>query len=432
MAIKLSEQQCQNLDLAMRREWLLTNGLGGFAMGTPSGINTRRYHGLLVAAVRPPTYRMVLLASMDAFIQTDGNPVGLSANQYPGAIYPDGYLYLRGFSVEPNVAVWRYKTAEAEIERKLIMHAGHNAITISYRNLGSRSVLLTLRPLVCHKFYHSNFGASGDYPQRLDYSKASTLVSHDGMDLTIGHPGARRSPVQGWYYRFEHVREAERGLDSRDDLYCPCELAYELAPGEQAIVTASDERETKPAESESSVAPRGSLADQLREAAGQFLVQTPARTSIISGYPWFTDWGRDTMVAIPGICLHTGRFAEARAIIDAFIGAMSEGLIPNRFVEEGEAPDNNTVDATLWMANALHRTLEAEWDEPFARRCLDALREVLAWHLKGTMHGIRVDPEDGLLTQGEPGLQLTWMDAKVGEWVVTPRHGKPVEVNGLW
>jgi predicted glycogen debranching enzyme len=152
----------------------------------------------------------------------------------------------------------------------------------------------------------------------------------------------------------------------------------------------------------------------------------------MAGYPWFTDWGRDTMISIPGLCLHTGRVSEARKIILDYAAQMKQGLIPNRFVEDGEEPEYNTVDGTLWFANAIYQTLRAEWDEPFARKALKALEQMFQWHVKGTLYGIGVDPQDGLLRQGVPGVQLTWMDAKVGDWVVTPRHGKPVEINGLW
>jgi predicted glycogen debranching enzyme len=432
MRYSLEGSDCRQLDVATRREWILTNGRGGFAMGTVSGINTRRYHGHLVAALRPPTSRMVLLSSVDAFIQAGGNPVGISSNQYPGAVFPDGYQYLRSFQVGRTVR-WRYSAAGMQVEKVLAMHQEQDACTLAYSNTGDTPYLLTLRPLVCHKLYHGNFLEDPRYPQHLSFPKNRTVVEHEGAKLVLVHPEAQRVPVQGWYYRFENARENERGLDPRDDLFCPCELRYELLPGETAVVVASTEGIDLAADWQSpEEAPDEDLAGALRSAARHFLVRGPDRTSIIAGYPWFTDWGRDTMISLPGLCLHTGRVADARRILLDYRSQVTQGLIPNRFVEQGKTPDYNTVDATLWFANAIYKTLEAEWEPDFAAKSMTALQEVYQWHVKGTLYGIKVDPKDGLLTQGEPGVQLTWMDAKVGEWVVTPRHGKPIEVNGLW
>jgi predicted glycogen debranching enzyme len=432
MAYVLDDQACKNPEVSTRREWLLTNGLGGFAMGTASGINTRRYHGHLVAATQPPATRMVLLAGVDAFVQTDANPTGISANQYPGTIFPEGYLYLNAFSAG-EAAVWQYRGPGMAVDKVLRIHPGQNAVTLEYINLTDAPLLLTLRPLVCHKFYHANFYEQPGYPQNLAFPKNGTVVEQDGVSLFLDHPGAQRSPVQGWYYRFEHARETERGLDPSDDLFCPCELRYELLGGERAVIVAATQTGVKPlppAAKEDSADYR--IQPQLEAAARKFIVQTKERTTLIAGYPWFTDWGRDTMISLPGALLKTGNVAQARSIITDFAGQMFQGLIPNRFVEQGDHPDYNTVDATLWFANAIYRTLEAEWNAKFATAMMRVLEDVFEWHIKGTLFGIKVDPADGLLSQGQDGVQLTWMDAKVGDWVVTPRHGKPVEINGLW
>jgi predicted glycogen debranching enzyme len=432
MRYRLDEADCRLLEVSAKREWLLTNGRGGYAMGTASGINTRRYHGHLVAAVRPPTTRMVLLSAIDAFVQGDGSPLGLSSNQYPGAIFPEGHQHLRGFSVD-RYARWSYAAAGMKMEKLLALHEGEDAATLAYVNSGEAPVQLTLRPLVCHKFYHGNFLEDPRYPQELSFPRNRTVISHQTARLILVHTGAQRMPVQGWYYRFEHSREVDRGLDPRDDLFCPCELRYELLPGESAVIVASTEGIEEPFDFGTVEDEQGqTLEHALRDAARHFLVQGSGRTTIIAGYPWFTDWGRDTMISLPGLCLHTGRIGDARQILLDYASQVRQGLIPNRFVEQGETPDYNTVDATLWFANAIYLTLEAEWDDAFASRCMDVLAEIFRWHMGGTMYGIQVDPRDGLLTQGEPGVQLTWMDAKVGEWVVTPRHGKPVEINGLW
>ena len=432
MRYVLDEQQCRNLEVSTRREWLLTNGLGGYAMGTAGGVNTRRYHGHLIAATTPPTGRIVLLSGIDAFVQAGANPMGISANQYPGAIYPEGFHYLRGFQVD-QIAVWRYRASGVEIVKRLAVHPGENATTIEYENTGTGPFRLVLRPLMCHKDHHGDFFENPRYPERLIFHSDETVLVASDVPLHLAHPGANRSPVQGWYYRFEHEREKDRGLNHRSDLFCPCELTYELAPGEKAVLVASVRSGVPPIEVKEETGPREfRLTPMLREAAERFFISTGERSSLIAGYPWFTDWGRDTMISIPGLCLQTGRFEYARRILTDYASQLWRGLIPNRFVEVGERPDYNTVDATLWFANAVYKTLEAAWNEEFARQMLPVLEEIHDWHLRGTAFGIGVDPDDGLLRQGEPGVQLTWMDAKVGDWVVTPRHGKPVEINGLW
>lgn len=432
MNYRLDAQQCGNLEVSARREWLLTNGIGGYAMGTPSGISTRRYHGLLVAAVKPPADRMVLLASMDMFVQGDGNPIGLSSNQYPGAVFPEGYHHIRSFSVG-KVATWEYEADKMRLRKRLQVHCRSNACTLVYENIGSTPFLLTLRPLVSHKHHHQNFVERPNYPEDLQFQRGRTHISDQGITLTVCHPGAQRVPVQGWYYRFEHPRELERGLDPRDDLYCPFELRYELLPGERAVLAAGDTAAIEPIEIvDETPGSTVRLQPMLEAAAEKYVVETEHRTSIIAGYPWFTDWGRDTMISLPGILLCTGRYSAARQVLHDYADQVRDGLIPNRFVESGDEPDYNTVDATLWFVNAVYKTLAAEWDEGFAVEMATVLREIFDRHVAGTKFGIGVDPEDGLLRQGEPGVQLTWMDAKIGEWVVTPRHGKPVEINGLW
>lgn len=433
MVYTLDSAQCRNYGVSSQKEWLLANGIGGFAMGTASGANTRRYHGLLVAAVQPPEYRMVLLANLEIEVQSDANPIGLSANQYSGAVHPEGFQFLEQFSVS-ETAYWRFKAAGMVLEKRVAIHPGENAVTIGLKNAGLRPYRLIARPLVSHKFYHDNFRVFEHYPQIMAFPKGRTVMEHGGIPLELAHPGADRNPVAGWYYRFEHLREIDRGLDPRDDLFCPCELVYELAPGQEVKIAAASFHDPKPLEEwpVDCTTSLTSMSESLAHAASKFFVETPQRTSILAGYPWFTDWGRDTMISIPGLCLHTGRVKTARKIITDYISQMKKGLIPNRFVEYGQEPEYNTVDATLWLANALYKTLEAEWDAEFATTCFSALREVIDWHVKGTEFGIVVDQSDALLTQGAPGVQLTWMDAKVGDWVVTPRRGKAVEINGLW
>lgn len=402
-------------------------------MGSVAGVNTRRYHGLLVAATTPPTGRMLLLAAIDAFIEFDGSQFAISSNQYPGAVYPDGSHYLKEFSVG-GFATWTYRPSGLTITKTLTMNQGENAVTVEYRNDSTVECGLVLRPLICHRDHHGEFAESPQYPEKIVLEDDRSIYESSGTLLVLNHPHAERTPVNSWYYRFEHQREYERGLNPRDDLYCPCELRFRLAPGQSATLVAADFVGALPAKaivSEKSPT-EFRLSVMLKDAAKNFLVETKERTSIIAGYPWFTDWGRDTMIALPGLLLKTGKVIQAREILYAYASQLHQGLIPNRFVERGETPDYNTVDATLWFANAIYKTLSEEWNEKFAIQMLVALEDVYDWHYRGTLFGIRVDQEDGLLTQGEEGVQLTWMDAKIGDWVVTPRRGKPVEINALW
>lgn len=399
-------------------------------MGTVSGANTRRYHGLLVAATEPPAVRMVLLANLEVTVSFGAEQVGLSTNQYVRAIHPQGYATLESFEVD-EAAVWTHQVGGNTLVKTVRVHPNENAATITFENRGSAPCQLSVRPLVCHKFYHDNFRLADFYPEFLVFPDSRTVVSHQGVSLYLEHPGAERATSTGWYYRFENERELERGLDPLDDLFCPCELRYLLVPGDKAVLVASTSEGTKPLLEPSPARP-AELVSHLKSAAEKYVVHTQDRVSIIAGYPWFTDWGRDTMIALPGCLLSTGRVADARNVLTSFALQMRQGLIPNRFVDRGEKPDYNTVDATLWFGHAMRETLLAEWDDAFAVRALAWMREIIHWHVQGTKYGIHVDSSDGLLTQGEEGTQLTWMDAKIGDWVVTPRHGKPVEICALW
>lgn len=432
MVYGFNEATCRNLEVASRKEWLLTNGIGGFAMGTVCGANERRYHGYLVAAVNPPADRMLLLAGIDAYVQGDGAEHGICCNQYHGVFFPDGYLALSKCVVATEAVRWDYEVEGMKVAKAITLHPGQNAATIAYQNTGDRPFALILRPLVCHRDYHANFREQQGYPFEMSFELNSTQISHANVPLNLLHHGAQRVPNQGWYYRFEHERELERGLDPIDDLFMPCELRYELKPGEQISLVASVGGGFEPIDPFPLCSGSATkLGEQLAIATKPFFVKTEQRATIMAGYPWFTDWGRDTMISLPGVCLHAGRIEEAKAILRDFGAHRKQGLIPNRFNEDGEEPPYNTVDASLWYANAIYKTLQADWDKKFASEMLEVLDDMIEWHIKGTMFGIHAC-EDGLLTQGEEGVQLTWMDAKIGDWVVTPRHGKPVEINGLW
>lgn len=430
MFYEADESECKDILFSGRKEWLLTNGLGGFAMGTVAGLNSRRYHGLLVAAVKPPTDRWVLLAGVDAAASIGNSVIPLSSNRYRGAIHPKGHLHLSSFKYGGHVAK-EFSGEGIKVRKEIGMTWGENTTTCRWTNLCPQPIALSLKPLVCHQFYHGNFRADDSYPESIDSKEGTTRISDQEISLFLQHEGAEVIPSHGWYYHFEHEIEAERGLDAYRDLFCPMELKIHLMPDQSFALVASTEEFSTPY-SFTAFDDVWDTEESLRQSTKHFLIEAPQRTSILAGLPWFTDWGRDTMIALPGICLSMGRLKEARQILRSFAAQMTQGLIPNRFVDQGEEPDTNTVDATLWFAHAIHQTLEADWNEEFARDAIEWLTESCRWHVEGTLFGIKVDPEDGLLAQGEEGVQLTWMDVKIGDWVVTPRLGKPIEINALW
>lgn len=430
MSYIFTEEECQDFSFASSKEWLLTNGIGGYAMGSLSGVNTRRYHGLLVAALSPPTDRTLLFAACDAFAVAGKKRIPLSSNQYPGAVYPNGYQFLSGAQVDQCV-IWHYSADGVEVKKTLTVEQGKNSVKLEFENLSRKSIAIQLLPLICFRDFHANFSERTGFPSKIEYDLDQTVIEEGTHAFSLRHPKAFRRPVHGWYYRFEHQREIERGLDPRDDLYCPCELEFQLKPGETCSITGSLEM-AHDVQTELPTTGRMSTVQRLEQAAEKFLVATSSRSSIMAGYPWFSDWGRDTMISLPGLCLTTGKTELAMQILRDYASQMDNGLIPNRFVEKGEKADYNTVDATLWFANSVYLTLSQEWNLDFATAMYEKLTEAIQYHRHGTLFGIAVDPNDGLLIQGEPGVQLTWMDAKIGDWVVTPRHGKPVEINGLW
>lgn len=401
-------------------------------MGTVAGVNTRRYHGNLVAAVQSPDVRTVLLANFESYVTVKGETYGVSTNQYIGTLHPQGYTRLIDFCCDDS-AKWRFDLGGHVLAKELYMHQGVNRVSLRYRNESNDSMQLNLRPLVSHKFYHNNFRFTDFYPEFLVFPEDRTMLSHEGITLNICHPGAERTATTGWYYRFQNLREQERGLDDVDDLFCPCELRYILEPGEEIVLSANTNEDCVPAEFPLETATEaGEPMDNLTKSVEKFFISSGKRRGLIAGLPWFTDWGRDTMISLPGLCIESGKSDFGKDILRSYAAQMRQGIVPNRFVDQGSEPDYNTVDATLWFVNCVYLILERDWDYQFASEAMGWLDEIYEWHQRGTVFGIHVDENDGLLSQGVPGIQLTWMDAKVGNWVVTPRHGKPVEINGLW
>jgi predicted glycogen debranching enzyme len=446
--IRCDATVCGNPEAALRREWLETNGLGGFASSTIWGLNTRRYHGLLVAATKPPVGRMVLLSKMEETLVIDGRRYDLSANRYPGVVHPRGYRYLKEFRQDP-FPVFVYGLEGLELEKSVFMVHDENTAVIQYELRGAipARCTLELRPLIAFRDYHSTTHENGALDPRFEIDGDAVKVApYQALpSLYLTHSGADVQKAGNWYRNLEYDVERERGLDYREDLFNPLVLLFNLHRDACADVLASIERqgtrsaaELRAAEMERRKAVLASapsnqpLIQMLAAAAGQFIVRRGGQSTVIAGYHWFSDWGRDTMIALPGLTLATGRYDLAKSILLAFAAHVDRGMLPNRFPDAGETPEYNAVDATLWFFEAVRAFAACTDDYEFVRANLyEVLSDIVSWHERGTRYGIRAD-SDGLLNAGEPGIQLTWMDAKVGDWVVTPRRGKPVEIQALW
>jgi len=430
------------METSCRREWLLTNGIGGFACGTIAGLRTRRYHGLLTAATPPPTGRMLVLAEVEAWLEVDSHGYPLSSHLYHGAIHPGGIHHLQQFSLHP-CPTHLYTAGKAVVQRQVWLVPHCNAVAVRYTLVsGRKSAGLRLIPLFVCRDYHALTHANNvmdPYAEQVAPG-CYRLNPYPGFPSIFLYAGsASFIPYPDWYYAFHYPVEAERGLDDTEDLWTPGTLVCNLQRGQSVVMLVSLERlEQIPAEppEEQEVPPpfcEHPLASALWCAAEQFVIRRPQGTSIIAGYPWFTDWGRDTMISLRGILLVRRRYEEAREVLSLFARYLRDGLIPNRFPDVGEEPEYNTADATLWFAWMADCYRQDTGDESFFREEIyPRLQECLQVYLAGTRFGIRVDQRDSLLRVGEPGWQVTWMDAKVGDWVVTPREGKPVEIAALW
>jgi predicted glycogen debranching enzyme len=436
-----------NIDRGLQLEWLETNGLGGFASSTVIGANTRRYHGLLTAATKPPVGRYVLLSKLEETLVIRDRRFDLACNLYPGAVHPQGSQYLSSFKTEP-FACFVYQVEDIAIEKRVFMMPGENTTVIEYEIKGDlgQPARLELRPLIAFRDYHSTTHANESINAALE--NAPNLVSikpYNGLPrLYLAHNASSVETVSQWYFNFEYPVERERGLDYREDLLCPLVAIFDLTetrnpaviastePHNISIVTSLRNQEIARRERIRTASPcEDPLVTALCSAADQFIVKRGDLYSIIAGYHWFSDWGRDTMISLPGLTLVTGRHDVARSILLAYVAVLDQGMLPNRFPDSGEPPEYNTVDAALWLVEAVRCYLDYTGDIDLVRSLYDRLLSIVHWHLNGTRYGIRAD-DDGLLIAGGPGTQLTWMDAKIGDFVPTPRHGKPVEIQALW
>ncbi|MBO0726538.1 MAG: glycogen debranching enzyme N-terminal domain-containing protein, partial [Blastocatellia bacterium] len=455
----------------LKKEWLVTNGLGGYASGTVAGVATRRFHGLLIAAMPAPLGRTMMFNHLLELLRLpDGAPEHLCGEERrPDEVMMSCADILAEFRLEMGLPVWRYEIGGVAIEKRVMMPHLQNTVYVNYRLIsGQGPARIELRPALHFRPHEGLVSEPPPDPYTLvivedmyeiisgpDYPPLRMRLLGEGASLTLD-----RGVIKDLFYRVE----ARRGYDSQGILWSPGYFSVELWPDRDATLIASTEpwatihalspREALPAEIErrerllSTTMPEAQtgFGAEMALASDQFIIIPAGRIeeaararaagddvrTVIAGYHWFTDWGRDTMISLEGLALTTGRLAEAGWILRTFAHYVREGLIPNLFPEGEREGLYHTSDATLWFFHALDRYLQVTNDRETLRLILPVLRDIVSHHIQGTRFSIGVDPRDGLLRQGAAGYQLTWMDAKVDDWVVTPRRGKAVEINALW
>ena len=444
MRTVFDRSDCQNLKSALSKEWLETNGLGGFASSTIIGANTRRQHGLLVAALQPPTRRHVLLSKFEERVACDGHECYISTNLYPGTVYPHGFNIQAEFNLRPW-PTFRFVGNECQLERTVFLVHGENTVVVGYHNVRARGPMeLKVRPLLAFRDYNSLLHRDDDMNMAVQQGNGCVSVQPDPdlprLSFYTKAEGVEAKP--DWYYRFVYPVEQERGLDFEEDLFSPFEMTLRIAPGRTAYIVATIEPRAG-LNAEDLVAQerqrrqqyereRDPVRQALLTASDAFLARrAKSGLTVLAGFPWFTDWGRDTMIALPGLTLTTKRLDLAKTILLTYARHLDQGMIPNVFPEVGQSPEYNSVDASLWFVVAVWKYWKASGDEEAVRELVPAVQQVIQCYREGTQFDVYAD-KDGLITAGTPGTQLTWMDVKVDGYIPTPRHGKPVEVNALW
>jgi len=433
-----------------KSEWLEADGLGGFACGTVYGLRTRRYHALLLAATLPPAGRCVLVNGFDAEVETTEGCFALSTQRYvPGVNHPDGFTRLENFTLEPWPQ-WTYSLPTGKIVQEIFVPQGRAAVVCRWHRegAGGSSCRLRIRPFFSGRDFHALHHENGAFCFDPEHTaEGECWRFYDGLPEVEARSNGTYHHEPCWYRNFLYDEELARGLDAVEDLASPGWYEFDLSSGPAVLIfsarglgralasTTQPAIDLAEALAQEEKLRRAAFATSRLRAADAYLVKRGSGRTIIAGYPWFGDWGRDTFIALRGLCLATGRLEEAREILTTWAGLVSEGMLPNRFPDQGEAPEYNSVDASLWFIIVAHEFLEASGADPVLNAATDvlwpAVEAILTGYLRGTRYGIKCDA-DRLLACGVPGTQLTWMDAKVGDWVVTPRMGKPVEVQALW
>ncbi len=438
--IRFGPQVCGSLEESSKREWLLSDGLGGYAMGTVAGLRTRRYHGLLVVAVDGPANRMLGLVALEPVLVVGDAPIRLGTDEWAGGVVdPRGHELLAQFELEDGVPRWRWQIGDIVLERELAMTRGRPAIGIVHRLLrADRPVRLELTPLCTWRNVHA---------ERLAYGLPATAPTADGFVFEDAYrlAGSGWTPGGDWFRGVRTREEAARGLNDVEDVWAAGTFSAELAPGgvhevtaaappfEEVLPSASAivrEAHARAARLVAQARATDEVDAQLVLAADQLVIESGGAPTVVAGYPWFGEWSRDVMTSFDGLFLATGRAAEGRQLLRAAAATLSEGMLAN--TADTGSLEYNTVDGTLWFVHALGRYIEATGDLDLGAELMPVLSRIVQKHVDGTRFGIGVDPNDGLLSQGADGWALTWMDARIDGMPVTPRAGKPVEVNALW
>ena len=465
--LMLGRDRLGDPEASTRLAWLITNGIGGYASGTVSGALTRRHHGLLFAALEPPLGCTLLLAKLSETLEVDGASHELDTNCWTsGDVHPRGHVHLESFRIEDTIPAWTWAIGDTRLEKRVWMEHGENTTYVQYRLAAARgAVRLSLQAVVNHRDAREIL-AHGEWEARVEPATGGLRIeAYDGATpLWLLAPGATLRPHTSWYRGYALAREAELGLASREDHLCVGDLHVRLAPGEVFTVVASTRRDAgtgvaSPLALVSALARRRAHERSLAEswktaqpsvartapawvrrlvlAADDFVVERsspsdPNGRTVIAGYPWFGDRGRDAMASLPGLLVAAGRPEIAKAVLATFARHVDGGMLPGYFPDQGEHPEYDSVDSALWFFQAVRAYHEATGDDRFLAEVYPVLEDVGAWNERGTRFGIVVDPDDGLLAAGEDGTALTWMNARAGDRALTPRVGKPVEVNALW
>ncbi len=451
---------CGDLAISESREWLVTNGIGGYASGTVAGVLTRRYHGNLMAALKLPVGRTLLVAKFEEIVEYDAREYPLFTNRWAdGTVDPPGYRQIERCALDGTIPCWRFACADAILEKRVWMEQGANTTYVRYDLVRAcRPAALLVKVLVNYRQDHGSTRGNG-WTMTVTPTAHGVRIEpfHGATPFVVVARGASVESSHAWHRGFELAAERDRGLDHQEDHLHVATFRAMLVPGEsvtivatthaspdldgEAALSAQRTYEHGVVEQWLRVRPRASAqapewVNRLVLASDQFIVRRcvdgVAGHTVIAGYPWFGDWGRDTMIALPGLTLATGRPDVARSILCTFAGHVDRGLLPNRFDDAGGGAEYNTVDAALWYIEAVRAYYAVTGDDATLCGLFPVVESIVSWYAKGTRYGIGMDATDGLLIAGEPGVQLTWMDAKVGDRVITPRIGKAVEVNALW
>lgn len=461
MSIQFGRDTTGNLSIAETKEWLVTNGLGSYGAGTIAGSMTRGYHGLLVTAHHPPVDRRLMLVKLDETIVIRGHAFDLTTNRWgSGSVAPQGYRHIENFELKGSAPYWRYACADYYLEKRIWMKYGQNVTYVAYTLIGAdEPVELTAKAIVNNRPYHNTGEVNA--PQEVQPIDNGVRIAWNDdylRPLTLKLAGSDAQPANEFYQDFYLPVETSRGLNDHDTHVHAATFRVMIHPNETVLFFASAEDDLEIEQDalqqrqkrdhwlleqwqanrvQQTPASTPAWVGQLVLAADQFIVKRPSASqpdgkSMLAGFPWFEDWGRDTMISLSGLTLVTGQAEAAAFILKTFAENTSEGMLPNRFPGATDTPEYNTIDATFWYFQAIRDYYAKTGDRETLQFLYPTLQDIIQWHQRGTRYQIQVDPDDQLLSGGVEGVQLTWMDAKVGDHVITPRMGKPIEVNALW